>query len=90
MNNTFDKDRLNNADFRQVGYASMGVISRLQDFKPEVRVLALAAVFAQVCKLYKVRPVEAMDIADRVAAEKSVKSDELRAVNVYVKKEMNR
>jgi len=87
---TFDKDRMQSANFRQVGMAAMAVISRLQTFKPEVRVLALAATFAQVCKLYKVRPIEAMETADRVAAEKAVKSDELRAAKMYIDKEMKR
>jgi len=90
VNNTFDKDKLNNADFRMVGQGGMGVISRLQSFRPEVRILALAAVFAQVCELYKVRPTEAMEIVGRVNAEKSVKSDELRAVTQYIRKEMKK
>jgi hypothetical protein len=86
---TFDKDRMNNADFKRVGMGAMAVVSRLQDFPPEVRVLALAAVFAQVCKLYKVRPMDAMDTASRVAERKG-QSDELRAVNMYVEKEMKK
>lgn len=90
MTNTFDKDRMNSASFREVGHGSMAVVSRLQDFRPEVRVLALAAVFAQVCKLYKVRPMDAMETAGRIAQERAKDSDEIRAVTMYVEKEMKR
>ena len=83
----FDRDRMNNAAFKLVGQGAMAVVSRLQDFDPEVRVLALAAVFAQVCKLYRVQPMDAMDTAGRVA-ERRGQSAELRAMNMYVEKEM--
>jgi hypothetical protein len=87
VNITFDKDKLNNANFRQVGEAGMGVITRLQSYPPEARILALASVFAQVCEVFKVRPIAAMEIVSRVNADKSVKSDELRAVTQYIKEE---
>jgi hypothetical protein len=78
---------MNNADFKQVGYAAMGVVDGLQRHKPEARILALAVVFAQVCKLYNVRPMDAMETAARVADRRG-QSDELRAANMYVEKEM--
>ena len=87
MTITFDKDKLNNADFRQVGECGMGVITKLQSYKPEARILALATVFAQVCKVFKVRPTEAMEIVARVNADKAVKCDELRAVTMYIERE---
>lgn len=78
---------MNNADFKKVGYAAMQVVDGLQRHKPESRILALAVVFAQVCKLYNVRPMDAMETASRVADQRG-QSDELRAAQMYVNKEM--
>lgn len=80
---------MHNADFKHVGYASMGVVDALQRHRPESRILALAVVFAQVCKLYNVRPMDAMETASRVADRRG-QSDEIRAVQMYVDKEMKK
>ncbi len=80
---------MNNADFKRVGYAAMRVVDGLQHHEPEARILALAVVFAQVCKLYNVRPMDAMETAGRVADQRG-QSDELRAAQMYVNREMNR
>ena len=80
---------MNSVDYKKVGYASMAVVSKLQDYKPEERVLALAVVYAQVCKLYGIRPMEAMESASRVADRRG-QSDELRASRMYVEKEMKK
>jgi hypothetical protein len=89
ISNKLDKDLLNSLSYKKAGYASMEVVSGLQRHEPAARVVALAIVFAQVCKLYGVRPMEAMEVASRIA-DRSGSSDELRASKMYVEKEMKR
>lgn len=81
-------DDLNMANPELVGYASMQVIDSLQNHEPRYQVLGLAVGFVTFCRIHKINPQKAMEVADRVLDGASGKRPELRAIESYLREEV--
>lgn len=88
MTQTFDVDKLNNADFKAVGTAAFEIINRIQVESAQTQVLAAAAVFMLLAEHYEVRPTTATTIVSNLLAQENHRSVQLRAVKQYIENEL--
>jgi len=84
----FDTDRMYGASFKDAAMGAMAVVTKLQDYRSEVQVLALGLTFRQMCQHFNVRPVAALEAAGRIFEMESPVSPELRAMAEYIKHEI--
>lgn len=80
-------DALNNADVGLTANAAMAVIDRLQDFTPEVQMLAMTASFVLLAQRHKQRPSDLFVTADNVINGAEGKRPEFAAVAHYLENE---
>lgn len=90
VNQIFDVDKLNNANFKAVGATAMRIVNGIQQMPAQVQVLAAAAVFMLLADHYKVRPTTATTIVSNLLAQENGRSVQLRAVKRYIENELPR
>ena len=83
-----DRDSFNSVPIRNVTAASMTVLDRLQNFTPEVQVLASAAVFLTLCENLGTPAQEAFTTVKNVINGAEGKRSEFLALDAYVKGEI--
>lgn len=88
MNQIFDVDKLNNANFKAVGNLAMGIVDRIQTRPAQEQVLAAATVFMLLTEHFKVRPTSATTIVSNLLAQENHRSVQLRAVKRYIHNEL--
>jgi hypothetical protein len=84
----FNTDRMFNVNAKDAAMAGMAVITKLQDYIPEVQVLALALTFREVCESVGLHAGTALTAAGRISEMESQTSPELRALADYIKNEV--
>lgn len=89
MPRSLNRDLMHMAQPLDVARSSMAVIDRIQDYRPEVQVLAAAAVFLTLANHWGVPAQDAFTAVTNVMNERDGKRRvEFEAVDAYVENEL--
>lgn len=83
-----NRDVLNMAGPRDVAMASMTVLDRLQDFRPEIQIMGAAAVFLELADHIGIPAQEAFTATKNLINGDDGKRPEFRAISAYLKGEI--
>lgn len=83
-----DNDRLNSVLSTAVAQTSVAVLDAIQSEAKEVQVTAAAVVFTLLVSRFGLHAGNALDVAQRLIDAASREKTDLRAVQMYVNKEL--
>lgn len=83
-----NRDIMNMAGPRDVAMASMTVLDRLQDFRPEIQIMGAAAVFLELAEFLGIPAQEAFTATKNLINGDEGKRPEFRAISDYLNGEL--
>ncbi len=87
MRRKFNRDVMNMAKPRDVAMSAMTVMDRLQDARPEVQLMGIAACFLSVSEFYDIPAQEVFTATKNLINGDEGKRSEFRGIDAYMEGE---